>query len=340
MATPSPQPGPALDPQVLMHMHFSFVPQRVLAAAVELGVFTQMAEGHRTATEIAQACEANERGMRMLLDSLTVLELVAKKDGAYELAPLSAEFLVREKPNYVGYAIGAKQLWEPWDHLADAVRTGKAPMTLDNQEDAEEYFPYLVRSLHVMHREPARRLAAALGAGSTHRGLRVLDIACGSGIWGISVAEADPEARVTAQDFPGMLRITRGYTKQHGVDNRYDYLAGDLKQTDFGKGRYDLAILGHIVHSEGAYTSRDLFRRVRRALRPGGRIAIMDMIPNDERTGPPFQVFFALNMLVHTTEGDTFTLAEYRAWLKEAGFEGVETVDIATQSPAIVATRR
>ena len=167
----------------------------------------------------------------------------------------------------------------------------------------------------------------------------MLDVAAGSGVWGIAFAEADAEARVTAQDFPGVLPTTREYVRRHGLEERFDFLAGDLREVDFGEGRYDVAVLGNIVHSEGEDSSRDLFRRLRRALKDGGRIVVIDMLPNDARTGPPYQLIFALNMLVNTERGDTYTLAEYTAWLNDAGFARVETADIGSHSPAVIGHR-
>jgi len=229
---------------------------------------------------------------------------------------------------------------EAWLNLAEVIRTGRSPLHLEQQQAAEEFFPALVRTLHAVNREPARRAAAALGAGTARKGMRVVDVACGSGVWGIAIAQADPEARITAQDYPGVFAVTRECVAREGVEAQYEYLPGDLKAVNFGASRYDLAILGNIVHSEGERPSRDLLRRMAKALKPGGRIAIVDMIPNDERTGPPFPVMFALNMLVHTAEGDTYTLAEYRTWLEEAGFTRVETADIGSHSPLIVATKK
>ena len=168
---------------------------------------------------------------------------------------------------------------------------------------------------------------------------RVLDVACGSGIWGIAVAEADAAARITGQDFPGVLETTKRYYEKHGVAARCDFLSGDLRTVDLGSARYDLALLGNIVHSEGEAASRALFHRIFRALRPGGRIVILDMIPNDARSGPPFAVMFALNMLVNTSAGDTYTFAEYRAWLGEAGFASVEAIDIGSHSPMILGVK-
>src|SRR5205823_14552724 len=111
--------------------------------------------------------------------------------------------------------------FEAWGHLTESVRTGQPLRRVETKELAEEFFPVLVRTLHIVNREPARRTAAALGAGAGAKGLRVLDVACGSGVWGIAFAEADAEARVTAQDFPGVLPTTREYVQRHGVADRF-----------------------------------------------------------------------------------------------------------------------
>lgn len=337
MASPTSRPGAGPDAAAITQMAFSFVPSRILAAALELGIFDHIAGGRRTPAEVAQAAAASERGTRMLLDSLAALELLAKRDGHYDLAPIAAEHLVRGRPGYAGSALEAGSIERGWRNLTEVIRTGAPVQHGESQKDAEEFFPALVRSLHVTNAPFAQRLAAALGAGASHRGLRVLDVACGSGVWGIAIAEADREASVTAQDYPRVLETTREYVRRHGLQNRFEYLPGDLKQVGFGENRYDLAILGNIVHSEGERSSRDLLRRVRRALRPGGRVAVVDMVPNDTRTGPPFPVFFALQMLLNTGEGDTFTLAEYTRWLQEAGFTEVETADLGSHSPAVIA---
>jgi ubiquinone/menaquinone biosynthesis C-methylase UbiE len=153
------------------------------------------------------------------------------------------------------------------------------------------------------------------------------------------MAEADSAAAVTLQDFPALLEVTREYARRHGVADRCTYLPGDLKRLAFAEQCYDLALLGNIVHSEGEASSRDLFRRLHRALRPQGRLAIIDILPNDERTAPAYPLVFALNMLVNTATGDTYTLAEYRRWLTEAGFVRVETADVGSHSPVVVAVK-
>lgn len=325
-----------MNPEVLHQLHFSFVPSRVMSAGLQFGVFSHIAAGRKTAAAVAHAAGASERGTRMLLDALVALGLLTKRESRYGLTPLASRYLVRKSPHYFGSFFESEGLWDSWSQLADVIRTGRPVARVEKQELAEQFFPVLVRTLHVLQLERAQIAARAVAAGSRRKDLRVVDVACGSGVWSIPFAEADPGARVTAQDFPAVLKVTRGYLKRHGVTRQYDFLPGDLKTVEFGMGRYDLALLGNIVHSEGERSSRDLFRRLHRALAPSGRIVIMDMVPNDNRSGPPFPVFFALNMLLNTEHGDTYTLGEYTRWLNEAGFARVTTKDIGTHSPLIV----
>lgn len=327
------------NPEKLMQLSMAYHNSRTLAVAVQFAVFSHLAAGRKTAADVAKAVGASERGMRMLLDALTGLQLLTKSGPQYHLTPAAAKYLVRESKDYMGALLEEDSLWQTWTHLKDAIRTGKPPRQVERQSEAEAFFPTLIHSLHVMNREPAQRTAQVLGAGKSRQGLQVLDVACGSGVWGIAVAEADTSATVTFQDFPGVLEHTRRFVQRHGLEKRARYLSGDLKQVDFGAGLYDVALLGNIVHSEGEASTRELFRKLHRAMKPQGQVAVIDMIPNDDRSGPPYPLLFALNMLVNTEHGDTYTLAEYRRWLTEAGFAQVETADIGSHSPLIIARK-
>lgn len=333
--------GAATEPVPLLirELSWAFARTRVLLTAVQLGVFDQLAAGRGTAAEVAAAAGASARGMRMLLDALVALDLLGKDGARYCLTPDAARYLVRASPDYLGHSFERDERWEAWSRLTESVRSGRPPRRVDARAQAEDYFPALVRSLHVTNRDAARRAAGVLVGADPRRPWRVLDVACGSGVWGIAVAEAAPAARVTALDFPGVLAATREFAARHGVADRFTELAGDLREVELGEECFDLAILGHIVHAEGEAASRELFGRVRRALVPGGRIAIADMVPRDDRSGPPFALLFALNMLLHTEHGDVFTLAQYREWLTSAGFAGVTTAEIGSHSPLVVAAR-
>ncbi|HYM00116.1 MAG TPA: methyltransferase, partial [Blastocatellia bacterium] len=152
-------------------------------------------------------------------------------------------------------------------------------------------------------------------------------------------AHGIPDARVTVVDYPEVTPITRDFAKNCGVSDRFEYKEGSLRELDFGKKQFDLVILGHIIHSEGEKWGKKLIRKSYDALRPGGFLLIGEMVPNDSRTGPRQPLLFGLNMLMHTTEGDVFTMKQYRDWLKSAGFKGVKTIPAPAPSPLILATK-
>lgn len=330
-----------LGPQALMQTYMSMMGSRALTAAFQLDMFSHLGAGHDTAAAVAEAAGSSERGASMLLDALTALGFLSKAAGRYQIPCELRPYVIRSSPDYIGALIETDYLGKTWNQLTDVVRTGRPVDAVDQQQSAEAFFPILIRSLHVTNREPARRLAETLCARIPHRGLSVLDVACGSAVWSIAIAEADQQARVVAQDFPGVLENTRQFVARHGLTDRFGYLPGDLNHVAFGNDRFDIAVLGNIVHAEGEQASRRLFARLYPALHAGGRLVIIDSIAAEDRTGPPPVMLFALNMLVHTAAGDTFTLSGYTNWLRDAGFQSVETIDLGQtfRSSAIVAAR-
>ena len=167
----------------------------------------------------------------------------------------------------------------------------------------------------------------------------MLDLAAGSGVWGIALAQASPHVRVTAVDWPGVIPVTRRVAEKHGVLDRFRFVEGDVLEADLGRDAHHVAALGHILHSEGPDRSRRLLGRVFDALAPGGTVVIAEFVANDDRTGPPNALIFAVNMLVNTEQGDTFTFGEMTAWLREAGFDDVRQLAAPGPSPLLLATK-
>jgi cyclopropane fatty-acyl-phospholipid synthase-like methyltransferase len=166
----------------------------------------------------------------------------------------------------------------------------------------------------------------------------VLDIGAGSGVWGIALAKQSPQVRIRATDWPNVLEVTKRVAQRHGVAERLTTAPGDFSEADFGSG-HQVATIGHILHSEGVERSKRLLKKVFNALAPGGVVAIQEFVPNDDRTGPPNALIFAVNMLVMTEAGDTFTFAEMSQWLKEAGFVNPRQLDVPSVSPLILADK-
>jgi ubiquinone/menaquinone biosynthesis C-methylase UbiE len=185
---------------------------------------------------------------------------------------------------------------------------------------------------------PAQKLADHLKVTKTKNEIRVLDLAAGSGIWGIALAQKSPGLRVTAVDWAGMIPTTKRIAQKFGVGDRFNYVEGDILEANFGSG-YDIAILGHILHSEGEDRSRPLLAKTFRALKSGGTIAIAEWLVNDDRTKPLPSLMFAVQMLVNTEKGDTFSFNEIKNWLEESGFKKVRKVEAPGPSPLILATK-
>jgi 3-hydroxy-5-methyl-1-naphthoate 3-O-methyltransferase len=294
-------------------------------------------------TEVQRATGASERGLAAIMNALVGLELLAKDAaGRYSLTPESATFLVSSKPAFVGGLIrhGSAQLIPRWLSLNEVVATGR-PVSAVNQQDAgSTFFQEFVNDIFPMSYPAAQALGQHFSAGIAEESgpVPVLDLAAGSGVWGIGVAQSSPKIHVTAVDWPGVIPVTQKTVARFELSSRFSYVEGDLLDADFGSG-YRLASLGQILHSEGEARSRTLLAKTFAALAPGGTIAIAEFLVNADRTGPISGLFFAVNMLVNTDNGGTYSFEEISSWLTEAGFTDARTLDAPGPSPLILATK-
>jgi len=313
--------NPAVRPDRIMEMVWGYAPPMILATAVHNKVFDLLDAGPKTVEELAQASGNSVRGLRSLMNALVGFNFLAKNsDGRYSLTPESAAFLVSSKPGFLGKFVefsGLKMI-QTWLPLPEVVKTGKPSTAVNQQTTGDSFFQELVEPIFAMS-YPATQLAGrALGLADVKNPIRQLDIGTGSGVWGIGLAQQSPQISVTAQDWPGVLDVTRRMTARFGLADRFSYLPGDFQEVDFGTG-FHLVTIGHILHSEGVDRSRKLLKKAAAAMAPKGTIVISEFLVNQERTGPPMGLIFAVNMLAHTENGDTFSFEEISGWLKEAG---------------------
>ena len=316
-------------------MAWGYAPPMILSAAVHHRIFDLLDAGPKTAAEVSKANGASLRGVRVIMNALTGFELLSKDaNERYALRPESAAFLVKGKPGYIGgFMRHGDALIPKWLKLPEIVQSGKPAMAVNLEDDGSEFFESFVEDLFGVNFPPAQALAAVLPNGKG-----VLDIAAGSAVWSIPLAQRSKDVRVTAVDWPGVLTATRRMTERFGVVEQYEFRAGNIETVAFGDG-YDVAVLGHILHSQGEKKSRDLLGKVFGTLVPGGTIAIAEFLANDDRTGPPMPMLFAVNMLVNTEAGDTFTVREISSWLTEAGFENPRVLEVPSPSPLILANK-
>jgi ubiquinone/menaquinone biosynthesis C-methylase UbiE len=321
-------------------MASGYEPALILEAAVRLGVFDVLDERPMPLGEVVARVGASERGLRALLNSLVGLDLLARYGEHYALTDESAAYLVTTSPSYQGYMCKhvSRLLLPRWMRLTEAVRSGKPEKVVNEQADGGAFFREFVEDIFPMSYDAARALAAELGVARAEQPVPVLDLAAGSGVWGVALAEASPQVRVTAVDWPAVLPVTRRVAERHKVLDRFRFVEGDLMQADFGTG-YAVATLGHILHSEGEDRSRRLLRRTFDALAPGGTAVIAEFVANEDRTGPLGAMIFAVTMLVNTEAGDTFTFDEMAEWLREAGFVDVRALEVPEPTPLILARK-
>jgi ubiquinone/menaquinone biosynthesis C-methylase UbiE len=332
--------GKAVTPEPISESLWAPLATRALIAGTELGVFSLIAEGIRTADDIAVGSKAGVRGIRMLLDALAALGYLKKKGDRYGLEPIADTFLVKGRPSYMGdLVVTLGTIRVNWDSLTDSVRSGKPIATLDAEQAGREFFPKLVAGLFAGNYNAAQTVAASLSPKSKKSVKDIMDVAAGSGAWSIPFAQAIPGAKVTVVDFPEVTPVTRQFTEKCGVSNQYDYVEANLREADFGRSKFDLIILGHIIHSEGEKWGKKLVNKSYDALRPGGMLLIAELITDDSRSHRWIPHIFGLNMLMLTTDGGVFTMREYQHWLKDTGFRKVKVIEAPAPSPLILATK-
>lgn len=330
-----------VTPERLMELSFAYAPPLIISAAVRNNVFNTLELHSKTPEEIAKETGASPRALRILMNALVGLDLLKKdRQQKYSLTPESAQFLLSDKPaTQAGFfATILPQLVSKWLSLEETVRSGQPIAAVNEETKGTEFFSQLVENIIPMSYPAAQKLADHLKLSKATNEFRVLDLAAGSGIWGIALTQKSPHVHVTAVDWAGMIPTTRRITTKFGVADRFNYLEGDILEANFGNG-YDIATLGHILHSEGEERSRRLLKKTFQALKSGGVIAIAESLVNDARTEPTHGLMFAVQMLVNTEKGDTFSFNEIKSWLQDAGFKNVRKLAAPGPSPLVLATK-
>jgi ubiquinone/menaquinone biosynthesis C-methylase UbiE len=328
------------SPERIMQFAWGYAPTLVIEAAIRHGIFDLLNERSLTAVQLASRTGASQRGVSAILNVLVSLNLLKRKGNRFGLSPESAAFLVSSKSPFYGtfFRHISDQLLPTWLRLSEVVRTGRPTLKVNARTEGAEFFAEFVESLFPISFAAASVLGRHLGVPKASVPISVLDIGAGSGVWGIALAKQSPHVRIHAVDWPQVLKVTRRVAQRHGLAKRLSTGAGDFFEADFGKG-HQIATIGHILHSEGPQRSRRLLKKTFRALASGGTIAIQEFVPNNARTGPPIALIFAVNMLVNTEAGDTFTFAEMSQWLRQAGFRNPRLLDVPSVSPLVLADK-
>jgi ubiquinone/menaquinone biosynthesis C-methylase UbiE len=310
----------------------------ILGAAAQHGIFTALEANPSTVENVAEKTGISSRGAQALLDGLTGLGLLTLSEGKYHNSPDASFFLVKGKSSYLGaMAEVFLQDFGTWQKLPDAAKTG-LPSAANTADVADNPFWHvLVPAIAALSFPVAQMASERLGI-ATAGAVSWLDVGGGSGVWSAVWLGANKQAIGTQVDWPNVNKIGRRFVANFGVTDRFQTIDGDFHTTDFGSGRYDYVIYAHIAHQEAPADNLAIFRKFRKALKPGGTLVVNDFVLNDDRTGHPFAMMFASQMLVVSKSGFTYRQSDYREWLGEAGFKSIDIVPTSTPSTLVFAS--
>jgi len=319
-------------PDSLLERINAFRESRVLLTAIELDVFTAVGQG-ATAPEVSARLSTDPRATEMLLNALTAIGLLTKREGVFRNSTEAARWLDDTSPDSARAALmHVVNLWPSWSHLTECVRKGSCRPAKRRTHAETEAF---IAMMHCNARGRAPMVVEAVGVEGVRR---VLDLGGGSGAYAIAFAQASPDLQADILDLPPVLPIARRHIEAAGLVGRVRTLVGNIVQDSYGSG-YDLVFISAICHMLDPIENRAMLRKSCRALAPGGRVVVQDFILDPDKTSPRAAALFSLNMLVRTPAGASYSEPEYRSWLEEAGFENVTRLYVPGPAGLMVARR-
>jgi predicted O-methyltransferase YrrM len=307
----------------IMSLVSKFQESRIFLTAAEMDVFTLLAKQPMSAQEIANRLEATVRGVTILLDAVVSMGLLEKKEEKYHCPADVASILSKESPTSITpMVIVATGGWKRWSDLTDIVRRGKDRIrgtAYDFKESEQEAF---TGAMHTIAYEMAPGIVAAIKPGVARK---LLDIGGGAGAYTQAFLEASPGLTATIFDLPLVINMARRRLATTGLLDRIQFIAGDFYTDELPTG-HDLALLSAIIHQNSPEQNSGLYRKIFSALQPEGRLVIRDHVMSSDHTRPTSGALFAVNMLVGTAGGRTYSFEEIKSALESAGFIKVNLI--------------
>lgn len=299
-----------------------FMKSRVILTAAELNFFTTLDEKPCSAGELAGEKGLDARATTRVLDCLVTLGLLEKQDSVYKPTENGAFYSSLHPQTVLPMILHMNRLWDTWSNLTEVVKKGGHPELEPGMLMDDKNWRSFIGAMHVAGRELAHKIANDYNLGGFKR---LLDIGGASGTYTIAFLLRNPAMTAVLFDLGNVIPMARERLLKEGIEKRVDLVAGDFYEDEFPKG-CDLALLSAIIHQNGQDRNLDLYTRIFSALEPGGILLIRDHIMDESRTKPPAGAMFAINMLVNTRDGDTYTFKEVKEGLERTGFTNVQQV--------------
>lgn len=337
MSTSNPAPKPT--PERIMEAFNAYQRTAAMKTAIDLDLFTLIGEGKNSIPVLAAAARASERGIRILCDNLTTQGFLTKREGVYALAPDSQAFLDRNSPTCIVDAangfFASDHIMRPFQSLTEAVRRGRNASEDDGMMDPEDpaWVDFAVSMVN-LQAPMAHNLAKLLNVEDGRR-MKVLDVAAGHGLFGITIAAKNPNAEIYSQDWAPVLEVAQKQAELAGVVSRFHKIPGSAFDVDLGSD-YDLALLTNFLQLLDTATIEAFLKKLHAALAPNGRVVTVGFIPNDDRISPPGPAMMSLMFFASTPGGEAYTLADYTRMFRSAGFTHTELVPLPNAPQQVV----
>jgi SAM-dependent methyltransferase/predicted transcriptional regulator len=313
-----------------------FMKSRLILTAAELDLFTRCDDHPTSAQELVRDLKLDLRAATRLLDALVTIGMLEKEGGKYRTTEHGSPFSSRHPQTVLPMVLHMCHLWNTWGHLTDIVRSGKNPNSAPGVPMSETDRKAFIGAMHVAGRKLSQEVADAYDLSGFQR---LLDIGGGSGTYTIAFLKNNPRLKAVLFDLESVIPMAQQRLRDEGFLDRVALAAGDFYKDELPKG-CDLALLSAIIHQSGPEENLQLYQKIHRALDPGGTILIRDHIMDESRTIPPMGAMFAINMLVNTRNGDTYTFEEIKDALEKAGFEGVRLARAGQGMDGLVEARK
>lgn len=321
------------SPQQILEAVNGYQASRVILSAIELRIFSILKTKMMTSAEIAEEAGTEERATDRLMNSLCALELLRKKNGKFYNTPVASQYLVESSDDFMAGLMHTNHLWDSWSTLSECVKKGTKVYKSSTNNHWTKAF---IQAMHFRGKDQAKILKYMIDFSSVSK---FLDLGGGSGAFSVEFAGMKEDIRGFLLDLPAVLPITEEFVKKEKVAEKISLLEGNYLKDDIGSG-YDMIFFSAVIHSNSYDENKMLMGKCFKALNKGGEVIIVDYIMQEDRILPARGAFFALNMLVNTTAGDTYTFDEINEWFTSAGFGSVKKKDTGFGSSMVIGKKR